>query len=170
MPERVWYRSLYWRIALGYVALLAVLLLVQTGLTAWVTDRMWGRASRTPDQLAELVAEDVEAQLTQTPRPDFDVYLQNKYGSGYQPFVVVLIDEKRTFFNRPTAVHPNLEREARGRLMGRGPGGGFPGNWRAGLGHRFGGSLRKRQLISRSPSHAGFAAVVACCRGADARQ
>ena len=154
MPERVWYKSLYWRIALGYVALLAVLLLVQTGLTAWLTDRMWGRASRTPDQLVELVAEDLEAELTKTPRPDLDVYLQDKYGSGYQPFVVVLADEKRPFFNRPTAVHPNLEREARGRLMGRGPGGGFrggspgggfPGGGFPGRGGGGGGPEGKRQ-------------------------
>ena len=59
MPERVWYKSLYWRIALGYVALLAVLLLVQTGLSLWVMDRMWGGSSRTPEQLAELVAQDL---------------------------------------------------------------------------------------------------------------
>ena len=32
MPERVWYRSLYWRIALGYIALLAVVLVLQMGL------------------------------------------------------------------------------------------------------------------------------------------
>ena len=39
MPERRWYRSLYWRIALGYIALLAVLLVVQTGLAVWLMDR-----------------------------------------------------------------------------------------------------------------------------------
>ena len=41
MPDRVWYKSLYWRIALGYIALLALLLLVQTGLAVWLTNRMW---------------------------------------------------------------------------------------------------------------------------------
>ena len=72
MPERVWYRSLYWRIALGYIALLALLLLVQTGLSVWLTNRMWGRASRTPTQLAELVAQDLSAQLEQAPQTDVE--------------------------------------------------------------------------------------------------
>ncbi len=124
MHERVWYRSLYWRIALGYVALLAVLLVVQTGLAVWLTDRMWGRSSRTPGQLAELVAQDVSAQLAQTPPPDLERHLREQYGRGYQPFVVVLIGEDRTLSNRPTAVPPNLGRDTRIRLRGdRGRGG-----------------------------------------------
>ena len=128
MHERVWYRSLYWRIALGYIALLAVLLVVQTGLAVWLTDRMWGRASRTPSQLAELVAQDVSAQLTQTPELDVEDHLRRIYGSGYQPFVLVLDGDRRTLSNRPTAIPPSLGRDARMRLIrldherDRGPG------------------------------------------------
>jgi signal transduction histidine kinase len=120
MHERVWYRSLYWRIALGFIALLALLLVVQTGLAVWLTDRMWGRASRTPEQLAELVAEDLSALLAQSPHTDLDPYLRGKYGSGYQPFVVVIAGDTRTLSNRPTAIPGNLGREARGRLFGHG--------------------------------------------------
>jgi len=120
MPDRVWYKSLYWRIALGYIALLAVLLLVQTGLSVWLTDRMWGRASRTPEQLAELVAQDLSTLLAQSPQADVDRYLRDKYGAGYQPFVVVFAGDTRTFSNRPTATPGNLGRDARGRLFGRG--------------------------------------------------
>src|SRR5687768_6461257 len=129
MPERVWYKSLYWRIALGYVALLAVLLLVQTGLSVWLTDRMWGRTSRTPEELAELVADDLGAVLTQAPQTDLKSYLVDRYGSGFRPFAVVLADDKQTFSNRPTAIPDNLGPDARRRLVGRGgfPGGGFPG-------------------------------------------
>src|SRR6476660_3722963 len=108
MPERRWYRSLYWRIALGYIGLLAVLMLVQTGLAVWLTDRMWGRASRTPEQLAELVAADLSALLAQSPETDLDPYLRAKYGSGYQPFVVVIAGDTRTLSNRPTAIPGNL--------------------------------------------------------------
>jgi len=64
MPERVWYRSLYWRIAMGYVALLAVLLVVQISLFVGLTNWMFGRATRTPAQLAEIVAQDLSVQLT----------------------------------------------------------------------------------------------------------
>ena len=102
MHERVWYRSLYWRIAVGYIALLAVLLVVQTGLAVWLTDRMWGRSSRTPGELAEIVAQDVSERLVQSPGLDLDKHLRDRYGSGYQPFVVVLTGDDRTLSNRPS--------------------------------------------------------------------
>jgi signal transduction histidine kinase len=121
MPERVWYRSLYWRIALGFIALLALLLLVQTGLSVWLMNRMWGRASRTPTQLAELVAQDLSTQLTRNPDLDVERHVRTKYGAGYQPFVVVVLGDARTLSNRPTAVPPNLGRDARARLAGRDP-------------------------------------------------
>jgi signal transduction histidine kinase len=131
MPERVWYKSLYWRIALGYIALLALLLLVQTGLAVWLTNRMWGRASRTPAQLAELVAQDLSTQLAQSPTFDVEAHLRDRYGAGYQPFVVVLGGDPHIFSNRPTAIPPNLGRDARLRLAGRDPERG-----RGGLGGR----------------------------------
>ena len=114
MPERRWYRSLYWRIALGYIALLAVLLIVQTGLAVWLTDRMWGR-NRPPAELAEMVAADLSTRLQQSATFDIDPYLRDEYGSGYQPFVVIVAGNPRTFSNR-APVPPNLGREARWRL------------------------------------------------------
>src|SRR5262249_28238607 len=113
------YRSLYWRIALGYIAMLALLLLVQTSLAVWMTGRVWGRASRTPAQLADLVAQDLAWQLEHgTGAPDLNDYLLQKYGRGYQPFVVVLRGSEETFSNRPTVLPPNLGREARRVLFG----------------------------------------------------
>ena len=133
MPERRWYRSLYWRIALGYIALLAVLLVVQTGLAVWLMDRMWGQASRTPAELAELVARDLSMRLTHDPAFDLERHLREEYGSGYQPFVVVMAGPgvSRIYENR-SPVPPNLGRDARRRLdqrfdepgPGRGGGGG----------------------------------------------
>ena len=117
MPERRWYRSLYWRIAIGYVALLAVLLLLQTGLAIWLTDRVWGRASRTPAQLAERAASDLSSQLTANPAFDIQQHLRDRYRSGYQPFVVVVDGDPRTYSNRDP-IPPNLFREARRRLRG----------------------------------------------------
>ena len=119
MPEtltpRRWYRSLYWRIALGYIALLAVLLLIQGGLAVWLMDRVWGRASRTPADLADLVARDLSEKLTANRGLDLEAHLREQYGFGYQPFVVVLAGDRRVFANRgPTP--PNLPRDARRRL------------------------------------------------------
>src|SRR6185503_6573147 len=90
MPERVWYRSLYWRIAMGYVALLAVLLVVQISLFVGLTNWMFGRATRTPAQLAEIVAQDLSVQLTESPQLDVENYLHSRYALGFQPFAVVL--------------------------------------------------------------------------------
>jgi signal transduction histidine kinase len=114
IPERRWYRSLYWRIALGYIALLAVLLVVQTGLAVWLMDRVWGQA-RTPAELADLVARDLSARLTQDRSFDVARHLRDQYRSGYQPFVVVLAGDPRTLLNRDP-VPPNLGRDARRRL------------------------------------------------------
>ena len=120
MPNRRWYRSLYWRIAIGYVALLALLLLVQTSLAVWMTGRIWGRASRTPAQLAELVAQDLSTRLTESPQIDLAEYLPRKFGRGYQPFVVVLQRRDDVFSNRPTMVPPPLARDARRRMFHQG--------------------------------------------------
>src|SRR5262245_36507972 len=118
MPDRRWYRSLYWRIALGYDALLAILLLVQTSLAVWMTGRVWGRASRTPGQLADLVAQDLGGELTRTPGLDLNAYLREKYGRGYQPFAVVLRGREETFTNRQNMIPPNLGRDTRRALTG----------------------------------------------------
>ena len=154
MPERVWYRSLYWRIALGYIALLAVLLVVQTGLAVWLMDRMWGQASRTPAELAELVARDLSQRLSQDPAFGVERHLRDEYGSGYQPFVVVLAGPgvSRVFENR-SPVPPNLARDARRRLDQR-----FDEPGRGGGGRR---SFALYADIVVSGSRAGIVAVPA---------
>ena len=115
--RRRWYRSLYWRIALGYIALMATLLLLQTGIAIWLTDRMWGRASHSPAELAELVARDLSEKLTADPAFDAAAYVRRQYGSGYQPFVVVLARDRSVIVNREP-IPPNLGRDARRRLEG----------------------------------------------------
>jgi signal transduction histidine kinase len=131
MRSRSWYRSLYWRIALGFIALLAVLLVLQTALAVWMTSRIWGDGSRTPAELAETAARDLSSQLTQNPSFDIERHLRDRYGSGYQPFVVVMANDPRTLSNRGP-IPPNLGRDARRRLHvesrdGRqGPGGDGP--------------------------------------------
>lgn len=132
MPERRWYRSLYWRIALGFIALLAVLLVVQTGLAVWLMDRMWGQASRTPAELAELVARDLSQRLAQEPAFDIERHLRGEYASGYPPFLVVMAGRgaSKVYENR-SPVPPNLARDARRRLDQR-----FDESFRGGSGRR----------------------------------
>ncbi len=123
MSDPVWYRSLYWRIAFGFIALLAMLLLAQGVLYLWMTDRFVGSTARTPAQLATLVAAEVAAELEQKPDLNVDEFVHSRFSHVYQPFVVVLRDGRRGS-NRPTALPPDLPRIAQGRLRfeeGAGP-------------------------------------------------
>ena len=63
-----WYRSLYWRIAVGFIACLALLLVVQGILFVW----MMGRAGsaihvQPPERFAQTVAVDLSQALARDP-------------------------------------------------------------------------------------------------------
>jgi signal transduction histidine kinase len=149
MSDPVWYRSLYWRIAFGFIALLAILLLAQGLLFLWLTDRFVGSSARTPAQLANLVAAEVANGLEQHSDLDVEEFVRSRFSHIYQPFLVVLRDGRRGS-NRPTALPPELYRVAQFRLRtepgrseagrgeaGRGdPGRGEPFGRRGGPGFR----------------------------------
>ena len=103
MSEFVWYRSLYWRIALGFIALLAALLLIQGLLFLWMTDRIVRPSSRSPVQLATAVASALSAELARDPSIDLDAYVRRTFGHIYQPFLIVMHDGRLTS-NRSTAL------------------------------------------------------------------
>jgi signal transduction histidine kinase len=124
MSDPVWYRSLYWRIAFGFVAMLAILLLAQGLLFLWFTDRIFGTPARTPAQLAALVAEDVAAELQQRPDGDLDTFVRVHFSSVYQPFLVMLSNGQRAS-NRPTGLPPEFGRIVAGRM--RADSQGWPG-------------------------------------------
>jgi two-component system OmpR family sensor kinase len=115
MSNPVWYRSLYWRIAFGFIAMLAILLLAQGLLFLWLTDRFVGSSSRTPAQLAEQVADVVGSQLSRQPDLELETYLADRFRQIYQPFIVVLADGRRGS-NRPAMLPPNFDRGAFERL------------------------------------------------------
>lgn len=118
MPPQAWYRSLYWRIAIGFVALLAVLLLAQGALFLWLTDRFIGSPARTPVQLAERVAGDVSAALAADPAADLQAVVRDQFGGIFQPFLVGLRDGRRVS-NRPGGLPPNFEGGLRMQLARR---------------------------------------------------
>jgi signal transduction histidine kinase len=115
MSKPLWFRSLYWRIAFGFIAMLAVLLLAQGLLFLWLTDRFVGSANRTPAQLAEQVADVVAGQLARQPDLDLRTYLPDRFRQVYQPFVVVLMDGRRGS-NRPAMLPVAFERGVAERL------------------------------------------------------
>ena len=94
-----WYRSLYWRIALGLVAFLALMLAAEAGLFLWLTDTIAGSfPARSPRRLAVLVASDVGAALAANRNLDLEPYLHEQYGDALQTFVVIM-DDGRTLSN-----------------------------------------------------------------------
>ena len=106
--ERIWYRSLYWRIAVGFVALLAAVLAAQALLFLWLTDRFVTSPSiRNPQQLADDVARDVSAALANEPAIDLQAHIASQFGRERQPFVVVLRDGRR-LTNRPGMLPPGF--------------------------------------------------------------
>src|SRR5687768_10152232 len=94
-----WYRSLYWRIGLGLVAFLALMLAAQGALYLWMTERIAGSMpAREPRRLAVLVASDIAAALAADPQLDLQTYVQDQFGNVFQTFLVVM-DDGRTVAN-----------------------------------------------------------------------
>ena len=99
MSNPRWYRSLYWRIALGLVAFLALMLAAEAGLFLWLTDTIAGSfPARSPRRLAVLVASDVGAALAANRNLDLEPYLHEQYGDALQTFVIIM-DDGRTLSN-----------------------------------------------------------------------
>src|SRR5688572_5655392 len=99
-PGPVWYRSLYWRIALGFIAFLAVLLVAQALLFIWLAGRNGGLFPATTNaRLAEMVASDLKDELERDPEVDLREHIAHAHGRVIQAFVVVLADG-RVFSNR----------------------------------------------------------------------
>ena len=122
MSRPLWYRSLYWRIALGLFAFLALMLTAQGALFLWMTDRIAGSMpARSPRRLAALVASDVSAAINANASLDLQRYLPEQYGETLQTFVVIMRDG-RTFSNHDDVPEALLEavREEQ-RFMGDGP-------------------------------------------------
>lgn len=143
MADLLWYRSLYWRIALGFVGVLAFLLLAQALVFVWVSGRaadVW--PGRTPAEYAQLIATDVATALIEQPGLDLEAYITTRFPGTYRAFVVVTRD-RRTVYGRGVPSPPMIGRAALARLGveagdagdpprtgrggGRGRGGGAPG-------------------------------------------
>jgi len=128
MSSRAWYRSLYWRIGVGFVLILTALIAVQAALTFWVI----GRAEEAvPEQpLAEytaLVASDFSASLESDPDMDLNEHLQSRYGAMLRPTYVVMADGRVAGgrWGKPPDALVAAARDRLARPMPR-PGGGMP--------------------------------------------
>jgi two-component system sensor histidine kinase BaeS len=93
MSRPVWFRSLYWRIALGSVALLAVLLLVQAIVFLWMSGTIATTLlGQSPDRIAADAARDLAAELQKDPALDIEKFVREHYGTQAQPLMIVMED------------------------------------------------------------------------------
>ena len=153
MSDPVWYRSLYWKIAFGFIAMLAVLLLSQVLLFLWLTDRIFAAAPRTPAQLATMVADEVGGEIQQRPNIDLDAFVRDRFSHIYQPFLVVLTNGQRAS-NRPNGLPPEFSRSVQGRFRAEMFGSGRlgdPGPGRGSMGPGGGDSGREGVLPPGAP-------------------
>ncbi len=113
-----WYRSLYWRIALGVVAFLAALLVVQAVLFVWAVSQS-GRSlpGQSPARLGQTVALDLANVLEREPQTDLAKYVREQYATYTHPFFVMMSDGR--FITSGSKSFPEgLIRMARARLQG----------------------------------------------------
>ena len=91
-PRR-WYRSLYWRIALGFIAALALMLVVQGGLLVWLsTSRDDGLPPRLLADIATLVADELAAEAERTPATPLTDLARQRFRDLGRPAALVLPD------------------------------------------------------------------------------
>jgi len=113
-----WYRSLYWRIALGVVAFLAAMLVVQAMLFVWAVSQS-GRSlpGQSPARLGQTVALDLANLLEREPQADLAKYVRDQYSNYTHPFFVLMADGR--FVTSGSKTFPEaLIRMARARLQG----------------------------------------------------
>jgi signal transduction histidine kinase len=91
-----WYRSLYWRIAVGFVLCLAVVLVVQALLLVFVASRSGPTLPGVPpDRFARAVAQDLSQALERDPALDIPDFLRDQYGRDTHPLFVLLADGRQ---------------------------------------------------------------------------
>ena len=111
-----WYRSLYWRIAFGVMAFLAIMLVVQAMLYVWAVSQS-GRSlqGQSPGRLAMTVAQDVASLLEREPSADLAQYVREQYSQYEHPFFVMMADG-RLITSGSTSFPEPLIRMAKARL------------------------------------------------------
>src|SRR5580765_607070 len=114
-----WHKSLYWRIAIGFVLFLAAMLVVQAMLFVWVVARS-GRTvpGQSPGRFSETVALDLADALSREPDLDLARYVREQYAQDSHPFFVMLVDGQLITSGSSTFPE-SLQRMARARLQRR---------------------------------------------------
>src|SRR6185436_3766855 len=148
-----WHRSFYWRIALGAVAFLGAMLVVQAVLFVWVVSQS-GRnlPGQSPARLGMTVALDLANLLERDPQADLAPYVKDQYAQYAHPFFVMMADGRLITSGSQSFPEPLLAM-ARARLQ-RAEGGGR--GERGERGGRFERFERGGDRFERDPSGLRF--------------
>jgi HAMP domain-containing protein len=159
MSERQWLRSLYARIAFGFVMLLAVLLFAQALLFLWLTGRFEERPQgQTPQQLADFVARELSIALAAEPTLDLGAFVREDLRDIRRPFLITMRDGRRAS-NRSEQLPPGFGERGGFRRGGPPPGDrGQPPEGQRGFGGRGRGS--GAPIRRTGPGGAEFAPIV----------
>lgn len=113
MPK--WYQSLYWRIGIGFVLFLAVMLALQGGTLVYLISRMEVGPGPAPPEVTRLVARDLGEALTSNPQLDIQQFLRQEY-EGRLPLAAIMKDGRVFSSDDDTVPSGDLVREIRNRL------------------------------------------------------
>jgi signal transduction histidine kinase len=104
-----WYKSLYWRIALGVIGFLAAMLIVQAMLFVWAVSQS-GRSlpGQSPARFSVTIALDLSSALERDPATDLTRYVHDQYAQYTHPFFVMLADGKVITSGSSTVAEPLL--------------------------------------------------------------
>ncbi len=115
MSERAWYRSIYWRIALGFILFLALILAAQGTLFLWTVARADGALpAHSLLDLANVIASDLGDELDKNAQLDVAKYVREHYGEVSRRVSVLMGD--RAFGNHRFPV-PGPVRDAAARWL-----------------------------------------------------
>jgi signal transduction histidine kinase len=137
-----WYKSLYWRIAIGFVLGLAAMLVVQAMLFVWIVPVSGPTVPTRPERFAQTVATDVADALGQTPSLDVQQFVGSQFGRNALPFLVMMNDGRVA--DHAGVLSDDLKRAAQSRIEGRGPEFDRGGRGRGGRGGRDDGTFDPR--------------------------
>lgn len=116
MSKTAWYRSLYWRIGIGFVLFLAGVLTAQAFAMIWLISRMEMSPGPPPPVVTRLVADELGALLEANPRFDIEEYFQNEYREQLR--LVAVMADGRVISSDGTTPPEDLVAVARARLTG----------------------------------------------------
>src|SRR5689334_4848654 len=110
----LWYKSLYWRIAIGFVLGLAAMLVVQAMLFVWIVPVSGPTVPTRPDRFAQTLATDLAEALQHDPAVDLEQFVRSQFGRTALPFLVLMNDGR--LVDNAGELSDVLTRAARSRL------------------------------------------------------